>query len=538
MEVTMTAQFGELLLYDGNRHEITETPLDSYFELNGIDPKFYSPHTALWRGYVGSWEIVENKLYLVELDGQTENVTIVGNCMDVDVNGASMDTFFPHHQGRVFADWFTGTISIPQGDLLEHLSDEYCSVYEREIVLRVENGVATATWTRNNKIPPSEQDIELIDATRAGDMVRVEAALRQGADVHTKNDEPLFCSVEQGNLAIVAHLLDHGANIQAKYLLRTAVRSGNFGIVDCLLKHGINVRANNDEALITAADCGSVDLIKRLLTEGANVHANNESPLWNAASISNIEALEYLISQGAIIREDRHSALLSAAKAGNLPAVEFLLAVGANVNANHGEALTLAVRAGDLAMVERLLSAGVALHPPGPYYHDDALSVAAGCGNLTMVKCLLKYGADVHIDKDAPMQWAISNEQTEIVKYLAAISPDGGSLSDEKICQIAQKACELFLESQRKQHSDVSTLNADFSAQISVLRDEPRHRVTRAILKAVADHNQAGRPIHARNLCLILGQIAKKGFALSEEQYLNFFGTPPEAATSAASTAH
>ena len=31
-------------------------------------PHFQAPSTALWRGYVGSWEIVDDRLYLVELE--------------------------------------------------------------------------------------------------------------------------------------------------------------------------------------------------------------------------------------------------------------------------------------------------------------------------------------------------------------------------------------------------------------------------------------------------------------------------------------
>lgn len=135
----MTAQLGENLYIDGQLYSMTCNPLCNYFALAGIDPGFESNCTALWRGYIGTWEIVDNRLYLTELSGTLEG--------DIE---ATVATFFPDFPDRVFAHWYTGTIRIPQGKLLEYVHMGYGSMYERDLILKLEKGVVIDTLLRHN----------------------------------------------------------------------------------------------------------------------------------------------------------------------------------------------------------------------------------------------------------------------------------------------------------------------------------------------------------------------------------------------------
>jgi len=65
----MTAQIGENLRYDGQDLLMCTNPLCNFFAMGGVDPGFSSDCTALWRGYVGSWKIIDGRPYLVNLDG-------------------------------------------------------------------------------------------------------------------------------------------------------------------------------------------------------------------------------------------------------------------------------------------------------------------------------------------------------------------------------------------------------------------------------------------------------------------------------------
>jgi hypothetical protein len=137
----MTAQIAEKLLYLGERHSMCGTPLAMYFELSGVNPDFDEPSTALWRGYVGSWEVIDDRLYLVGLAGHLNDGT-----------PANLATIFPDYPDRAFAHWYSGKARLPQGKLLKYVHAGYGSIYERDLFLHFENGVLTKTELIENGV--------------------------------------------------------------------------------------------------------------------------------------------------------------------------------------------------------------------------------------------------------------------------------------------------------------------------------------------------------------------------------------------------
>lgn len=135
----MTAQLAETLHYQGEDMEMCANPLCDYFAMGGFNPRFASYSTDLWRGYVGRWEIIDGRLYLVELHGTLEDGT-----------EASVTTIFPDSPHRAFAHWYSGTIRVPQGKELEYVHRGYDSIFERDLLLDVERGVVKNTWVRYN----------------------------------------------------------------------------------------------------------------------------------------------------------------------------------------------------------------------------------------------------------------------------------------------------------------------------------------------------------------------------------------------------
>ena len=135
----MTAQFAESLLYQGEGVAMFATPLSDYFAMGGFTPRFEEDCSALWRGYAGRWEIVDRRLYLIKLSGTLK-----------DGSQATVATVFPDFPDRVFAHWYSGTIRIPQGDLLEYVHMGFGSTYERDVMLDIDRGVVVATRIRHN----------------------------------------------------------------------------------------------------------------------------------------------------------------------------------------------------------------------------------------------------------------------------------------------------------------------------------------------------------------------------------------------------
>lgn len=142
----MTAQIPESLRYKGEDLSMCEEPLASYFFCAGSAPRFAPVSTALWRRYVGSWEIVDDRLYLVGIDAALQ-----------DGSKATLATIFPDAGDRVFADWFSGTVRVPQGRMIEYVHSGYSSTYERDMFLDIERGVVVAERVRQNGVAPPEK---------------------------------------------------------------------------------------------------------------------------------------------------------------------------------------------------------------------------------------------------------------------------------------------------------------------------------------------------------------------------------------------
>ncbi len=135
----MTAQFSERLRYEGQDLSMFTNPLSQFFALGGANPGFESNCTALWRGYVGSWEIIDARLYLTAISGKLK-----------DGGEASLASVFPDYPDRVFAHWFSGQIRIPRGERIKYVHQGYDSQFERDLLLNLEHGVVKNTHMRHN----------------------------------------------------------------------------------------------------------------------------------------------------------------------------------------------------------------------------------------------------------------------------------------------------------------------------------------------------------------------------------------------------
>ncbi len=136
----MLPQVPEKLIYQDKRCDLpSEQPLEVWFKINGNRPNFHIPHTALWRGYVGTWELKDGKLFLADLEGMLQNGQVI-----------DLKTVFPHTNNSVFAEWYSGTFSLPQGELQNTICIGYSSVYERYLVLTFEKGALVASHYETN----------------------------------------------------------------------------------------------------------------------------------------------------------------------------------------------------------------------------------------------------------------------------------------------------------------------------------------------------------------------------------------------------
>lgn len=135
----MTAQIHERLYYKTKRHGMTAEPLAYYWGLVGGRPRFQLRNTALWRGYVGSWRVTKDRLYLIGLEGVFE-----------DGSELTLEALFSGYPERVFAHWFSGRVRLPQGNIIEYIHMGYASVYEADLFLDFEDGVLVREELKSN----------------------------------------------------------------------------------------------------------------------------------------------------------------------------------------------------------------------------------------------------------------------------------------------------------------------------------------------------------------------------------------------------
>lgn len=150
----MTAQSPERILIDGVTHPLFSDPLYPLLEAHGL--RFEMTSTACWRGYIGTWQVMDGKLQIVGLvrqynwnsklrtvDPVTEKrrsgrwiAELLPDEGLASVLNAAQCTAFP-----IPAVWFSGRLRLPMGQRLVYVHMGWGSRYESERVLTIERGV-------------------------------------------------------------------------------------------------------------------------------------------------------------------------------------------------------------------------------------------------------------------------------------------------------------------------------------------------------------------------------------------------------------
>jgi hypothetical protein len=208
---------------------------------------------------------------------------------------------------------------------------------------------------------------QLLDAVEARDKVKVEQLLGWGANInyhstkkkpHLKDRTPLSIASDRGYPAMVAMLIESGANINAKSCrgdtaLHGAVRNGKEIVLQILIDSGAGIDIRGESgwtALLYAASYHHLTMVRLLLIKGANIEAKNshdETALHVAVrsvhSKSHIAVAQMLIDSRVDIdaRDSSGRTALHLATYTRNPALaKFLVDKGANIELKTCEGLT------------------------------------------------------------------------------------------------------------------------------------------------------------------------------------------------------
>ena len=165
----MTAQIGEKLFYQGKEYRMASEPQVISPAIKKYEINFIGNCTACWRGYFGKWEIKDDKLFLKEISGVAEvtdlakykagriqlrkllkqggiaakqHGKLLEKLREEFTEQKEIDIQFLYQTSEpVFADWFTGVLRVPRGEMLEYVHMDYFSVFEEDMFFEFSNGI-------------------------------------------------------------------------------------------------------------------------------------------------------------------------------------------------------------------------------------------------------------------------------------------------------------------------------------------------------------------------------------------------------------
>lgn len=134
----MTAQTPERLIMDGRPRALYAQPLYDLLESRRIElerPPGAGFSSACWRGYCGTWEVIDGHLHLVHLNTMWPDEGPLPDDLRRKLLRALSASDFP-----ILASWFNGHLRIEIGRRLIYSHHGWSSWFERERVMTFRQG--------------------------------------------------------------------------------------------------------------------------------------------------------------------------------------------------------------------------------------------------------------------------------------------------------------------------------------------------------------------------------------------------------------
>ena len=141
----MTRQRQEKIFINNKEFSLSTEPFRSYLEAHPEIPKLRGRASTCWRGYVGTWRIRNNVLYLVDFEA----------CYPANIE-IELDFIFARK--KQIADWFTGKLRVPFGEIIHRYTNDVYPMHEKEMHFEIEKGIVQGHQIVTNKVPKGEED--------------------------------------------------------------------------------------------------------------------------------------------------------------------------------------------------------------------------------------------------------------------------------------------------------------------------------------------------------------------------------------------
>lgn len=137
-----TGQFWDLLIYKSDTLKLISLPIKDYSDTTQINPRtlFKSDeclNAIINRGYESMWKIQNDSLFLLSIKTNRFDTRLDSKNVEI----ADLKLVFPgrYQNGKVLADWFSGSLYCPEGKYVFEGAD--ISSREKELELIFQNGM-------------------------------------------------------------------------------------------------------------------------------------------------------------------------------------------------------------------------------------------------------------------------------------------------------------------------------------------------------------------------------------------------------------
>jgi hypothetical protein len=140
-QASATAQAPDKIIIGKLTYYLDSNPLERFLEQHPEKrPKGGIESSGNWRGYTATWRIVGRKLVLERINVLVWDMKMKGPEFERIRRLNKISEVFPGVD-PVIATWFSGTLVIPHGNLVEYVHMGYASTYEKYILYAIENGL-------------------------------------------------------------------------------------------------------------------------------------------------------------------------------------------------------------------------------------------------------------------------------------------------------------------------------------------------------------------------------------------------------------
>lgn len=133
-----TAQYPDKIFYEGKEYMLHSNPMEAYFaRYPDKKPKSGMRSTALWRGYIASFEIKDGQVLLKDIEIMVKTPT---TDKEFERGWKSVLKDVIQDSKPLKIDWFTGLLVLPEGKIVDYVHMGYGSTYEKYTLLEISAG--------------------------------------------------------------------------------------------------------------------------------------------------------------------------------------------------------------------------------------------------------------------------------------------------------------------------------------------------------------------------------------------------------------